>query len=225
MATNRSILILNLTRSQRASQQELSRPVQPRMYTSRTGPTDTILEFEFPFAPQQIQYSNMSPELSEISRPGRVPLIAFTRFRAKQISFKFLLAIPLDGLFTSVDNMIQTLQQISNTARPVYFTNLDRQISNPLNVGDELRMFWSITDLTFSSIRRNERNEIVAAEANLTLVENNNPLLQAADLPLITYTQTPPNTNPPTTNKKKNAGLTEIPWSQNEAAIAGGLGT
>lgn len=170
--------------------------LKPTMTVSRGSSDQPPISFVFPFPPQQIQYSNMSPELTEISRPGRVPLIAFNRFRAKQISFKFLLAIPLDGLVASIDADIEVLQEMANTSRPVYFTNLDRQISNPLNASEDTRIFWSIIDLTFSSIRRNERNEIVAAEANITLIENSNPKIKTADLPVITYTANQPATNP-----------------------------
>lgn len=221
----RQIGVIARTRTQRANNPDLGRQILPKMITTRGSNNEDPIEFEFLFPPQQIQYSNMSPEMSEISRPGRSPLIAFTRFRAKQISFRFLLAIPLDGLFTTVDNYIQALEIMANTARPIYFTNLDRQISNPLNIGDELRIFWTITDLNFNSIRRNERNEIVAAEANITLVENNNPIISASDLPVITYTDQPPNSNPKPSSGNKKSGMTEIPWSENEAATAPGLGT
>lgn len=176
-----------------------ARTLSPAMITTRGVDTPPIA-FTFPYPPQQIQYSNMSPELSEISRPGKVPIIAFNRYRAKQIAFKFLLAVPLDGLAISIDRDIEVLQEIANTGRPVYFTNLDRQISNPLNISNELRIFWSIIDLTFSSIRRNERNQIVAAEADITLMENNNPKIKVADLPRITYTE-----NVPTSNKPKDS--------------------
>jgi hypothetical protein len=196
--------------------QQKSGVLSPSMIVARGSQDQPPIVFTFPYPPQQIQYSNMSPELSEISRPGKVPLIAFNRFRAKQISFKFLLAVPLDGLITSIDEDIEILQELANTARPVYFTNLDRQISNPLNVGSEFRIFWSIIDLTFSSIRRNERNEVVAAEANITLVENNNPKVKAVDLPTITYTNATPTTNTSSGNKAKDADYTGNSYTQGQ---------
>jgi len=166
---------------------------KPTMHTARSEREgDQPLSFVFPFPPQQIQYSNMSPELSEIARPGKMPLIAFNRFRARQISFKFLLAVPLDGIAISIDSSIEFLQFMAATTKTVYFTNMDRQISNPLVGEDVIRIFWSIIDLNFSSIRRNQQNEITAAEANLTLVENVNPRLKASELPRITYTSAPP---------------------------------
>lgn len=170
--------------------------LKPAMIVARGQDIGGPITFTFPYPPQQIQYSNMSPEMSEIQRPGKVPLIAFNKFRAKQISFKFLLAVPLDGLVASIDEDIQVLQEMANTARPVYFVNFDRQITNPLSSLADIRIFWSIIDLTFSSIRRNERNEVVAAEANITLIENSNPKIKTADLPVLTYTQDVPSNNP-----------------------------
>lgn len=189
------------------------------MHTVRSErPSDQPLSFVFPFTPQQIQYTNMSPELSEIQRPGKMPLIAFNRYRARQLSFRFLIAVPLDGMFIEVDSSIEFLQTMASQGKTVYFTNLDRQITNPLVSGDSQRIFWSITDLTFSSIRRNEGNEITAAEANITLVENVNPKIKAAELPKLAYTSAPPAQNRPSGNKNREADFGPT-WSQTEAGL------
>ena len=148
--------------------------------------------FTFPFAPQAVDYSGLSPELQTIDRPGKQPLVAFTRFRAKQIAIKFLIAVPNDGLRISVDQAIELLTRITNSARPVYFTNMDKLITNPLADDPSKNIFWSIIDMSLSSIRRNENNEITAAEATLSLVENTNPSAIAVELPRITYTEVPP---------------------------------
>ena len=181
-------------------------PAKAGMHTVPTGSaTDTEYSFYFPFTPQQIQYSNVGPELSEIQRPGKLPIIAFNRYRARQISLKILLAVPQDGLFTSVDESMDYLFAMANTARPVYFTNMDRQISNPLastTSTSSPKIFWSIIDLNFSSTRRNLDNQVVVAEANLTLVENMNPIAKIADRPTIKYTEAPPQT-PRSGNKPK----------------------
>ena len=159
------------------------------MHVTRSIETQPQISFTFPFTPQQIQYGNMGPELQEISRPGKMPIVAFSRFRSRQLSIKFLVAVPKDGLFTSVDNDLELLFDIANIARPVFFTNLDKQISNPIGTTDASKnIFWSIQDLNFSSMRRNDSNQITAAEANMTLVENVNPRVVIAELPKITYT-------------------------------------
>jgi hypothetical protein len=161
------------------------------MHATRSNENQPMLSFTFPFTPQQIQYGNIGPELQEISRPGKMPIVAFSRFRSRQLSIKFLIAVPNDGLFTSVDNDLELLFDMANLARPVFFTNMDKQISNPMGTTDASKnIFWSITDLNFSSIRRNEQNQITAAEANMTLVENVNPSVVVADLPAITYNTT-----------------------------------
>jgi hypothetical protein len=160
------------------------------MHATRNNETQPQLSFTFPFTPQQIQYGNIGPELQEISRPGKMPIVAFSRYRSRQLSIKFLVAVPNDGLFTSVDDSLELLFDIANLARPVFFTNMDKQISNPLGTTDASKnIFWSIQDLNFSSIRRNEQNQISAAEANMTLVENINPRVVVAQLPKITYDQ------------------------------------
>lgn len=171
------------------------------MHTTKSTPADDSLSFTFPFTPQQVQYGNIAPELSEISRPGKMPLVAFARFKARQLSFRFLVAVPQDGLFTSVDDAIELLFDIANTARPVYFTNMDKQISNPLGKDDASKnIFWSITDMSFNSVRRNESNQITACEVDMTLVENTNPRVIVAELPRISYTENPPIPNKSTTD-------------------------
>jgi hypothetical protein len=200
----------------RALRNQASTYSNNQVSTQRANPKAAILNvvnksgqpnidpFIFPFTPQQIEYSNLSPEITEISRPGKTPLIAFSRYRAKQISFRFLLAVPQDGLFISIDDQIEQLQRIVNSTRTVYFTNLDRQITNSLTSGNTNGIFWSIIDFSLSSIRRNADNKIVAAEANVTLVENINPTLKVADLPVITYTSAVPQQNKPSDKPKED---------------------
>lgn len=193
-------------------------PLRASMWTVPRANSQAQFKYEFPFTPQQIQYSNLSPEVSEIQRPGRTPLVAFTRYRARQLSLKFLIAVPLDGLFSSVDQSIQDLQRLVNSASPVYFTNLDRQITNSLSTGGAQQIFWSITDFSLSSIRRNAENQITAAEGTLTLVENNNPKIKIADLPRITYTVEAPQNNRPGSGPR-DVDLTYPTWTETEAGL------
>lgn len=191
-------LYANTSRGGRA----LSRPAPALagMHTVPTGSsTQQPMSYYFPFTPQQIQYANVSPEMSELQRPGKMPIIAFNRFKSRQLSLKFLIAVPQDGLFTSIDESMEFLFKMANTALPVYFTNMDRQISNPLSnstSSNQSKIFWSITDLNFSSVRRNENNQITVAEANITLVENMNPIIKVAQLPVISYSEAVPTTPP-----------------------------
>lgn len=192
-------------------------PLRATMWTTPSASSNIQLKFEFPFTPQQIQYTNLSPEISEIQRPGRKPLVVFSRYRARQIALRFLIAVPQDGLFSSVDQSIQDLQLLVSKASPVYFTNLDRQITNGLSAGSTQQIFWSIIDFSISSIRRNGQNQITAAEATLTLVENTNPKLKVADLPKISYTSETPQNNPPRAGSR-DVDLTRPTWTESEAA-------
>lgn len=178
------------------------------MHLTTRSAGETAMSFTFPFTPAQIQYTNLSPELSELSRPGKMPIVAFSKFRSRQIALKFLVAVPLDGLYISVDDDIELLFQMANTARPVYFTNMDKQISNPLGQTNQSRnIFWSITDMNLSSIRRNEDNKITAAEVNLTLVENTNKSVIITSLPTISYADAPTLPKPISTSTSKDVGF------------------
>lgn len=185
-------------------------PLVAGMHTVKTGDaSQEPMSFYFPFTPQQIEYSNVGPELTEIQRPGKMPIIAFNRFKSRQISLKILLAVPQDGLFVSIDESMEFLFKMANSALPVYFTNMDRQISNPLSTStssNDAKIFWSITDLGFSSVRRNENNQVVVAEATLTLVENMNPITKVAELPVISYTEATPQTPKKSSSAGKEVG-------------------
>lgn len=195
-----------------------SAPRKATMWTVPTADGSPQYAYTFPFTPQQIQYNNMSPELAEINRPGRLPIIALNRRRARQVALKFLIAHPQDGLFSSVDDSIAELYLMIDTAQPVYFTNLDKQISNSLLdsiATRDTRVFWSITDFNFSSIRRNNDNQIVAAEANLTLVESVNPKIKVSSLPRLSYGNTPPSSGGrPSPGADREVGYLENSWTR-----------
>lgn len=187
------------------------------MHTARVpDQTRPQKSFVFPFTPQQVQYSNMSAEFVEISRPGKTPLVAFNKLKARQISFQFLLAVPLDGLFITIDGSIDFLYDMATSGEVVYFTNMDRQITNPLIANDQQSIFWTITDLSFSSIRRNEFNAITAAEGTITLIENTNPDIAAAPLPRLEYTVDAPQRNRPANGPE---ALPRGSWTDTLAAL------
>jgi hypothetical protein len=191
-----------------ANTSPIKAPAQAGMHTIKTADaTQQQMSFYFPFTPQQLQYSNIGPELSEIQRPGKTPIIAFNRFKARQIALKITLAVPQDGLFTAIDDDMEFLFKMANSALPVYFTNMDKQVSNQLGSSTDSsspRLMWSIIDLNFASIRRNADNQVTVAEANLTLVENMNPIAKIADLPVITYSEALPVTPRASGNKEED---------------------
>jgi len=183
-----------------ASQQSSVR--YPVMVAAKSSSSQENLEFEFPFPPQQVSYSDLAPEIAQIQRPGKTPIIAFNRFKARQINVRFLVAVPMDGLLIDVEDDIATLQIIAYSGRPVWFYNFDRFFANATGRTDNNSnaFFWSITDMSFESVRRNSAQKIVQAEMNMTLVENTNPNIVVAELPKIQYTNTPVQQNPTSTS-------------------------
>lgn len=158
---------------------------------------DEALEFIFAYPPQQISYSAMSPEISEIRRPGRKPLIAFASFRARQVTIEFLVAVPFDGMFNDVENDLDLVRRISQSGRPVTFINTDQFLGSEFGETlAESSPYWSITDLSFESMRRNAAGKIVSAQVQMSLVENINPDISIVELPPIQYTETPKQQNP-----------------------------
>lgn len=176
-----------------------ARPDQMVMTSVRSASNEQILRFVFPFSPQTISYRDMSPEISELQRPGKKPIVAFNRLRARRVDIEFLLAVPFDGMHIDVEKDIKLLEDMAATGRPVWFYNTDSFLaSNNYRSGNyNPSFFWSIIDFSFQSVRRNRAQKITQATAVLSLVENTNPSIVVVALPRITYTQSVPRNNPP----------------------------
>ena len=173
-----------------------STPAYPIMEAVKIAPNSETLVFQFPFPPEQVSYSDVGPELVEIPRPGKKPLIMWARPKAKRVSFSFLVALPNDGMFIDVEDALQTLQEIARSARPVFFSNADNFLGAPGSYSGSSLTFWSIIDLSFDSQRRNAAQRITSARATITLVENANPQLEVVRLAPIEYTEVVPVNNP-----------------------------
>jgi len=183
--------------------------VYPKMVARPATISDERMEFTFPFPPTDVRYSELSPEIAEIPRAGKKPLITFSRFRSRRVSFDFLVAVPYDGIFVDVEESIETLREIGNSARPVSFYNSDSFLGSALGES-AAGIFWSITDLSFNSMRRNSDQRITSANVSITIVENDNPgKIRVVTLPPIEYTDNPPQINPPASGDKE---VTYIGW-------------
>ena len=74
--------------------------------------------FDFKFPPQQIAYSSIGSEWTEIPRAGRVAFVDWSSYRLMKISFQFVIGNP-DSLDDSIDNELQTLRLMATTPFPV----------------------------------------------------------------------------------------------------------
>lgn len=176
----------------------------PRMQALDTTGGNNVLEFYFPFPPSQVTYDQVSPELAEIQRPGKKPLVLFARDQSTRISFQFLIAVPKDGVFIDVEDSIDTLISIAQSTRPVIFWNIDKFLGAPSSTGSVEVKFWSIMDLSFESVRRNAAQRITSASARISLIENANPSIDIISLPEIEYTDNVPQQAQPSANVNDN---------------------
>lgn len=175
------------------------KPDQVTMVSVRSSTSDSTLRFVFPFAPQSVSYRELAPELSQLQRPGKKPIVAFSRLRARQVDLEFLLAIPFDGMSIDIENDLKLLEEMVGSTRPVWFINGDSFLSSNNYTGGNYNpsFFWSITDFSFQSVRRNRAQKITQATVVLSLFENTNPKVAVISLPRIRYTSSVPQNNAP----------------------------
>ena len=147
--------------------------------------------FEFPFPPANLQYTNLTPEWVEINRPGYVPLTGLAKYNLMRIQFEFLLAAPFDGIKYSVEEELNLLRRMANSIEPVYFSGMDSLTNTPITLPGASRtstgMFFRITDFTITSMRRNQSNQITAAQCSMALQEDFSLAVNAVTMPAIKY--------------------------------------
>ena len=192
--------------------------IYPAITTKTTAGKET-LRFTFPFPPSEVSYSDLAPEVSEISRPGKKPLVYFSRFRSRKITLRFIVAVPFDGLQIDVEESLDLLKRIANSNIPIFFSNADKFLSSSFTESrSAITAYWNISDLSFDSVRRTVSQKISQANVSMTLIENDNPTnIQVRSLPRIQYTATPPITNVTPGNKKNQT--TPALWDANATKL------
>jgi hypothetical protein len=188
---------------------------------------DTIYEFHFPYSPVNITYDGLSNEIAEIDRPGATAIIAYKKHQLMKVSFDFVLAVPFDGVTTSIDSDITLLRKIAeHTSRPVQVFNLDKMFERTANrryqpANTRHRSYvtkFRIADLSVSSAKRNASGGITQADCKITLIEDVNPKIDTALIPK--FVPPPAIPKKPTTPTKTTA--TELPLSSKQTDAAAG---
>lgn len=191
--------------------------VAPRMnFVKREGYDD--YEYFFPFAPVSISYDGLADEVVEIPRPGTTPLIAFKSHRLLKVSFEFTIANVGDGLISSVDSDMKQLRNMAGMSdRDVQFSNFDTMMTVPRVYRNDVTgknkvagIRFKIAELTFTSVRRNQNNAIAQTTANITFIENNNPVVELVNIPKLKKPTVPKKDKKKKKPTNKALGL----WSQ-----------
>jgi hypothetical protein len=177
---------------------------------------DTIYEFHFPYSPVNITYDGLSNEIAEIERPGATAIVAYKKHQLLKISFDFVLAVPFDGVTTSIDSDIALMRKIAeHVARPVQVFNLDKMFERtalrryqPANTRHRSYVTkFRIADFSVTSAKRNPSGGITQADCKLTLIEDVNPKIDVALIPKFV----PPPSIPKKTTTTTKTTATEVP--------------
>lgn len=164
-----------------------------RLLPENNNTTQTVYDFYFPFTPQNIQYSDLSDEIAEIPRAGTLPIVTFKSHKLMRVSFEFLVAVPYDGMTLDVEDSLAILRTFSTQSqRGIVFFNMDTMLTSPWQYrrGPSARpLQFNIAEMSITARQRNSLGKITQAIVNITLVENQNPIMTVEKVPAIKITR------------------------------------
>lgn len=97
-----------------------------------------IRSFVFPFVPNNVNYSGLGINWTEIERTGGYPIVDWTSFQLLKISFNFdIVSMAQEnqagfGLYYSCEDQIQELREMAQAPYPVTFLNMDKFMQDEL---------------------------------------------------------------------------------------------
>lgn len=188
----------------------------------------------FQFRPNQVSYSGIGSEWTEIPRTGNVPLVDWKSYKLLQVTFQFLVAPDDDGsldgaidgkrITLSIDDKIRTLRKMAVTPYPVYLLGFDEIISEqmrfPFNAGRGVE--FVIAEFNVSSLMRTDSGNINRAQCDITLREIPIDSVKLIDFPKINFAGIEPEKK----NKKEDQEDSNNLWGKTvtEPKKTGGRG-
>jgi hypothetical protein len=173
----------------------------------------------FLLRPNQISYSNIGSEWTEIPRSGAVPLVDWKAHKLMQVSFQFIIVPDREGsldrrpgtsdpfaneITLTVDNQIRTLNEMASAPYPVVLLGFDEMLTNevryPFNSGRGVE--FVITDFAVSSLFRTADGAINRAQCDMTLREVPIESIAYIDFPSLKF---PKNKKAPKPKKEKES--------------------
>lgn len=167
----------------------------------------------FILRPNQISYSNIGSEWTDIPRSGNSPLIDWKSYKLMQVSFQFIVVPDREGnldryrteneITLSIDNQLRTLQEMASAPYPIVLLGFDDMITNevrfPFNSGRGVE--FVIADFSVTSLFRTATGAINRAQCDITLREVPIQSLAYIDFPALKFPKTK---NPPPPKKDKD---------------------
>lgn len=140
----------------------VDKPQMIQYYTKSDGSTASTPErFVFDYRPNNVTYSNIGSEWTEIERVNNTPYIDFKNFRLMKINFDFVVG-DANNLYTSIDAKLKRLRTMAMRPEPVIFLGFDsmfqEQIIVPTMTGGSGIVF-AIVELQITSAQRSRAGD------------------------------------------------------------------
>ncbi len=135
----------------------LDQPQMVQFYNNPDGSTaPRPARFVFDYRPNNVSYSNIGAEWTEIPRVNNTPFVDFKNFKLMKISFEFLVG-DNNNIFTSCDEKLRELRTMAMRPEPVIFLGFDsmftEQLTYPTWTGGSGIVF-AIVDMSITSVQR-----------------------------------------------------------------------
>jgi hypothetical protein len=135
----------------------IDKPQMIQYYTKKDGSTASAPDrFVFDYRPNNVTYSNLGSEWTEIERINNTPYIDFKNFRLMKINFEFVVG-DAGNLYSSVDNKLKLLRTMSMRPSPVTFLGFDAMFQEQIvipNMTGGSGIVFAIVDMQITSAQR-----------------------------------------------------------------------
>lgn len=135
----------------------VDKPQMLQYYTKKDGSTASAPDrFIFDYRPNNVTYSNLGSEWTEIERINNTPYIDFKNFKLMKINFEFVVG-DAGNLYTSIDNKLKMLRTMSMRPQPVTFLGFDAMFQEQIvipNLTGGSGIVFAIVDMQITSAQR-----------------------------------------------------------------------
>lgn len=140
----------------------VDKPQMIQYYKNSNGAVASTPErFVFDYRPNNVTYSNIGSEWTEIERVNNTPYIDFKNYRLMKINFDFVVG-DQGNLYTSIDKKLKLLRTMAMRPEPVIFLGFDsmfqEQIIVPSMTGGSGIVF-AIVELQITSAQRSRAGD------------------------------------------------------------------
>lgn len=181
----------------------------------------------FRLKPNQIQYSNIGSDWTEVERAGNIPLVDWKGYKLLSVSFQFIVAPDGVGSFDDrtdtraitepVDGELENLRRMATSPYPVVLLGFDEILTNQMRFPYEpgRGVEFVITEFNISSLYRTAYGEINRAQCDITLREVPVESVMLIDFP---KPKSPPPKKP---NGDKSEGKRGNAWLETSRNVTG----